>query len=30
VVDAKGYRTPEYRIKKKLMLWILGIRIREV
>lgn len=30
VVDAKGYRTPEYRIKKKLMLWILGIKIREV
>lgn len=30
VVDAKGYRTPEYKIKKKLMLWRFGIAIKEV
>lgn len=30
VEDAKGMRTPEYIIKRKLMLWIHGIRIREV
>ena len=30
VEDAKGMRTKEYRIKKKLMLWIHGIRIKEV
>ena len=30
VEDAKGFRTPEYRIKKKLMLWVYGIRIVEV
>ena len=30
VEDTKGYRTPEYIIKRKLMLWVHGIRIREV
>ena len=30
VEDVKGYKTPEYRIKKKLMLWRHGIRIKEV
>ena len=30
VEDAKGVRTPEYVLKRKLMLWIHGIRIREV
>lgn len=30
VEDAKGVRTPEYVIKRKLMLWVHGIRIREV
>lgn len=30
VEDAKGVRTKEYIIKRKLMLWHLGIRIREV
>lgn len=29
VEDAKGYRTPEYKIKRKLMLSIHGIRITE-
>lgn len=29
VEDTKGYRTPEYKIKRKLMLWIHGIRIKE-
>lgn len=29
VEDAKGYKTPEYKIKKKLLLWVHGIRIRE-
>jgi len=29
VEDAKGKRTPEYIIKRKLMLWIHHIRIRE-
>jgi hypothetical protein len=29
VEDCKGYRTPEYRIKRKLMLWVHGIRVRE-
>lgn len=29
VEDTKGYRTPEYRIKKKLMLYIHGINIKE-
>ena len=30
VEDAKGVRTKEYIIKRKLMLWRHGIRIREV
>lgn len=30
VEDAKGFKTPEYRIKKKLMLERYGIRIQEV
>ena len=30
VEDTKGFRTPEYRIKRKLMYYIHGIRIREV
>lgn len=30
VEDVKGVRTPVYKIKKKLMLWRHGIRIREV
>lgn len=30
VEDAKGYRTEVYRIKKKLMLWMHGIEIKEV
>ena len=30
VEDAKGVRTKEYRIKRKLMLYIHGIRITEV
>lgn len=29
VEDTKGYRTPEYKIKRKLMLWVHGIRITE-
>lgn len=29
VEDSKGYRTPEYKIKKKLLLWVHGIRIKE-
>ena len=29
VEDAKGYRTEVYKIKKKLMLWVHGIRIKE-
>lgn len=29
VEDTKGYRTPEYVIKRKLMLSVYGIRIRE-
>ena len=29
VEDCKGYRTSEYKIKKKLMLWMHGITIRE-
>ena len=29
VEDCKGFRTPEYRLKRKLMLWIHGIRIKE-
>lgn len=30
VEDAKGYKTPEYIIKRKLMLFMHGIRIKEV
>ena len=30
VEDTKGVRTKEYVIKRKLMLWVHGIRIREV
>ena len=30
VEDAKGMRTDVYKIKKKLMLWIHGIEIKEV
>lgn len=30
VEDVKGVRTPEYKIKRKLMLWRNGIRVREV
>jgi len=30
VEDVKGCKTPEYMIKRKLMLWVKGIRIREV
>ena len=30
VEDVKGMRTEVYKIKRKLMLWIHGIRIREV
>jgi hypothetical protein len=29
VEDVKGYRTPEYRLKRKMMKVILGIEIRE-
>ena len=30
VEDTKGVRTPEYRIKRKLMLYVHGIKIREI
>lgn len=30
VEDTKGFRTPEYKIKRKLMLYFHNIRIREV
>ena len=30
VEDTKGVRTPEYIIKRKLMLWVHGIQIQEV
>lgn len=30
VEDVKGYRTKEYIIKRKLLLWQYGIRIREI
>jgi len=30
VEDTKGYKTPEYIIKRKLMLYIRNIRIREI
>ena len=29
VEDCKGFRTPEYRLKKKLVAYMLGIEIRE-
>lgn len=30
VEDTKGFRTPEYKLKRKLMLWVHGIRIKEI
>jgi hypothetical protein len=30
VEDTKGFRTPDYVIKRKLMLWLHGIRIHEI
>lgn len=30
VIDTKGLRLPDYRIKKKLMLWVHKIRIEEI
>lgn len=30
VEDTKGFRTKDYVIKRKLMLWVHGIKIREV
>lgn len=30
VEDTKGFRTKDYIIKRKLMLWVHGIRIKEV
>ena len=30
VEDTKGFRTPDYIIKRKLMLFVHGIRIREI
>lgn len=30
VEDTKGFRTKDYIIKRKLMLWVHGIRIREI
>lgn len=30
VEDTKGVRTPEYIIKRKLMLWMYGIRVKEI
>lgn len=30
VEDVKGYKTEVYRLKKKLLMWIHGIRIKEV
>lgn len=29
VEDSKGYKTPEYKLKRKLMLYLQGIRIKE-
>lgn len=29
VEDSKGFKTPEYKIKRKLMLWVLGILVIE-
>ena len=30
IEDTKGVRTPEYVIKRKLLLWLNGYRIREI
>lgn len=30
VEDTKGFRTPDYKIKRKLMLWVHRVQIREV
>ena len=30
VEDAKGFRTDDYVIKRKLMLWVHGIRVQEI
>ena len=30
VEDTKGFKTKDYVIKRKLMLWVYGIRIREI
>lgn len=30
VEDAKGYKTPEYRLKKKMMLYFHGVQVKEV
>lgn len=30
VIDVKGFKTADYKIKKKLMLWLHGIEIEEV
>ena len=30
IEDTKGFKTPEYIIKRKLMLWVHGIRITEI
>lgn len=30
VEDVKGYKTPEYKLKKKMMLYFHGIKIQEV
>ena len=30
VEDTKGYRTDAYKIKRKLMLWVHNIKIREL
>lgn len=30
VEDAKGFKTKDYIIKRKLMLWVHGIRVKEV
>lgn len=29
VEDTKGFRTPDYKIKRKLMLWVHGVQIKE-
>lgn len=30
VEDVKGHATPEYRLKRKLMLWVHGIEVKEI